>query len=298
MSIKLKGIDLSYFDGEPISAAAWKDIKSKCDFVILRFGYRGYSSGALKIDSQFKNNLAAVKKYGIPFGLYFFTQAMSKAEAEEEADLIAANIDLTSFDYPVFCDSEYSNSGKGRADKLSKAERTAANKAFMDRIIQLGGKAGLYAGYYWLKEHLNQSELTAYDLWCPCYQSTCLYTGSNLVMWQFSSTNALGINGIRAKAVDCNYCYKDYVGGTNTTSNTTTTAESEEHNMDTLRNGDKGQQVAALQKLLNNEANAGLVVDGIFGAKTRAAVKAYQKAKGLTVDGIVGVNTWGKLLEA
>lgn len=77
-----------------------------------------------------------------------------------------------------------------------------------------------------------------------------------------------------------------------------TTTESEEHNMDTLRNGDKGQQVAALQKLLNAESNAGLAVDGIFGAKTLAAVKDYQDAKGLTVDGIVGVNTWGKLLEA
>lgn len=64
------------------------------------------------------------------------------------------------------------------------------------------------------------------------------------------------------------------------------------HDMDTLRNGDKGQQVRALQILLN----AGLAVDGIFGAKTEAAVRAYQEAKGLTVDGIVGVNTWGMLL--
>lgn len=66
--------------------------------------------------------------------------------------------------------------------------------------------------------------------------------------------------------------------------------------MKTLRNGDKGTQVKVLQWLLAlNGYNVG-TVDGIFGVKTLTAVKAYQKAKGLTVDGIVGKNTWSKLL--
>ena len=37
-------------------------------------------------------------------------------------------------------------------------------------------------------------------------------------------------------------------------------------------------------------------VDGDFGVKTKAAVMAFQKAKGLVVDGIVGTKTWSKLL--
>ena len=37
-------------------------------------------------------------------------------------------------------------------------------------------------------------------------------------------------------------------------------------------------------------------IDGSFGSKTDAAVRAYQKSKGLTVDGIVGAKTWGSLL--
>jgi lysozyme len=65
------------------------------------------------------------------------------------------------------------------------------------------------------------------------------------------------------------------------------------HDMDTLRNGDEGQQVKALQKLLD----AGLTIDGIFGNATEAAVKDFQGANALTADGIVGVNTWTKLLE-
>ena len=63
-------------------------------------------------------------------------------------------------------------------------------------------------------------------------------------------------------------------------------------NMATLKRGAKGQQVKVLQKLLG-----GLPIGGAFGAKTEAAVKAYQKKHGLKVDGVAGPNTWEKLLK-
>ena len=37
-------------------------------------------------------------------------------------------------------------------------------------------------------------------------------------------------------------------------------------------------------------------IDGIFGTASVAALKSYQKAQGITADGIVGPATWGKLL--
>ena len=58
--------------------------------------------------------------------------------------------------------------------------------------------------------------------------------------------------------------------------------------------GSQGSDVVTLQQMLNNNGYK-LDVDGIFGDKTLAAVKEYQKKSGLTVDGIVGVNTWGSL---
>jgi hypothetical protein len=58
-----------------------------------------------------------------------------------------------------------------------------------------------------------------------------------------------------------------------------------------LKYGSKGDDVRQLQKWL------GITADGIFGAQTRKAVKAFQAAHGLEVDGIVGDQTWGKLLE-
>lgn len=61
-----------------------------------------------------------------------------------------------------------------------------------------------------------------------------------------------------------------------------------------LRRGAKGGAVKWLQIFLNN-AGARLSVDGDFGPLTENAVRAYQQAHGLMVDGIVGPQTWGSL---
>lgn len=77
----------------------------------------------------------------------------------------------------------------------------------------------------------------------------------------------------------------------------TSNTESVVYNMNTLRIGDTGTQVEVLQWLLihKTEFSPGKR-DGIFGTKTLTAVRQYQEANGLTVDGIVGKNTWKKLL--
>lgn len=71
--------------------------------------------------------------------------------------------------------------------------------------------------------------------------------------------------------------------------------------MATTRNqvsyGSQGSDVTELQKLLNKNGYS-LTEDGIFGAKTQAAVKDYQQKNNLDVDGIVGTNTWGSLTGA
>ena len=63
-----------------------------------------------------------------------------------------------------------------------------------------------------------------------------------------------------------------------------------------LKQGAKNDSVKALQILLNGYGYSCGSVDGSFGPKTLSAVKAYQAANKLTVDGSVGPATWGKLL--
>lgn len=65
-----------------------------------------------------------------------------------------------------------------------------------------------------------------------------------------------------------------------------------------LKFGSSGQEVTDLQKQLNLAGNYNLAEDGIFGSNTLKAVKDYQLQNKLTVDGIVGDNTWGALTKA
>lgn len=70
--------------------------------------------------------------------------------------------------------------------------------------------------------------------------------------------------------------------------------------MRTLKKGSKGDDVLALQILLRGRGyngNMSQKLDGIFGSNTEGAMKLFQKAMGLTVDGIAGKNTWNKLLK-
>ena len=61
-----------------------------------------------------------------------------------------------------------------------------------------------------------------------------------------------------------------------------------------LAKGDKGAEVGKLQKFLNWYGNYGLAVDNSFGAKTDEAVRKYQKAEALTVDGKFGKKSLAK----
>jgi len=61
-----------------------------------------------------------------------------------------------------------------------------------------------------------------------------------------------------------------------------------------VKKGASGSAVSELQRLLNENGYT-LDVDGNFGAKTQAAVRDYQQKNSLTVDGIVGNQTWSSL---
>lgn len=65
-----------------------------------------------------------------------------------------------------------------------------------------------------------------------------------------------------------------------------------------LRKGSKGNTVKAMQTLLIGYGYfcGGYGADGDFGSGTESALRAYQKAKGLSVDGVCGPKTWAKLL--
>ena len=70
-------------------------------------------------------------------------------------------------------------------------------------------------------------------------------------------------------------------------------------NLDVLKKGNKNNSVRALQILLigNGYSCGSYGADGDFGTGTYNAVIKFQKVKNINADGIVGAQTWGKLLK-
>ncbi len=194
------GIDVSKWNGN----IDWTAVKNAgVNYVIIRCGYRGSSQGALIQDSKFEQNIKGANKAGIKVGVYFFTQAIDKNEAVEEASMVLECIKNYNISYPIFLDVEPSG---GRADKLSKSERTEICKAFCETIKNYGYTAGIYANKTWLETKLDMSQLNSYKVWLAQYASEPTYQG-RYDMWQYKDSGK--INGISGD-VDLNMSYLGY----------------------------------------------------------------------------------------
>lgn len=214
MAVKIKGVDVSQHnyivDFAKVKAAGF-------DFAIIRCGYRGYgAAGTLVTDQLWLKNVQNAIDNNMPYGVYFLTQAKTEAEAVQEAQYVLNLVKAQAVQplYPIYVDTEWSNNNhNGRADYLSKVQRTACVKAFCQEIERQGYYAGIYASKSWFAEHLIESELTKFDKWVAQYAIMCTYKGS-YGMWQYGGgTNYLRnkkVDGVSSAACDQSYCYYDY----------------------------------------------------------------------------------------
>lgn len=273
----MKVIDVSEHNG----VIDWDKVKGHCDAVIIRLGYRGYgASGRLVCDKQYATNRRACEARGIPFSLYFFPQAVTVAEAEEEARFIVAACKGMSFPLPVFLDSEYSNGGKGRADRLDRAARTHMLRVTAEACQAAGIPIGIYASTSWLQNRLDMSKLP-YSVWCAQYAKRCTYKGV-YVLWQYTSRAIVpGISG---------YCDMSVLVAAQTAPESKPTTCPYKEPEVLLRRGDAGGAVRWVQWQLVRHGYS-LAVDGQFGPKTEKAVLAFQIKHSLSPDGIVGPKT-------
>jgi len=198
------GIDVSAYQGN----IDWNAVKqSGVSFVIIRCGYRGYTKGGLIEDSRFHANASGAEAAGLKVGVYFFSQAVNEREAVEEASMAISMAQSHRISYPIFIDSEYANGAhNGRADGLSKAERTAVCRAFCETIRSAGYTPGVYASKSWYYNNLDAGALNNYKIWLAHYCSQTDYRGKYEI-WQNSSKGR--INGISGN-VDINTSYLGY----------------------------------------------------------------------------------------
>ena len=161
------GIDVSKYQGD----INWTKVKSSgIDFAIIRAGYRGYgTSGTLVTDSKFRENIQGAIRNNIDVGVYFFSQAITENEAIEEANYVLNLVKDYKITYPIVIDTEDVSNATGRADNLSKGQRTKIAETFCESIKNSGYKPMIYANKWWLKEQLDMNVLEKYDVWIAHY---------------------------------------------------------------------------------------------------------------------------------
>ncbi len=164
------------------------------DFAMIRLGRRGYTEGNIYLDNYYYENVSGVQSEGMPFGVYFFSQAITEDEAIEEANFVIKHLSGSGISYPVVFDHEPVESADGRANNLSKNELTHITKAFCQKIEDAGYTPMIYGNAFDM-ERLNLNDLKGIDVWYAEYESSQPTGQFDFAMWQYSSTaNVSGIN--------------------------------------------------------------------------------------------------------
>lgn len=204
------GIDVSKYQG----TIDWKKVANDgIDFAMIRVGYRSMDTGKISADSNARYNMQEAAKYGIKIGAYFFSTAVSKAEAIEEAKWTADYISKYPITYPVAYNCEGFGSSGSRQYEMTKTERTDAALAFLKQIKAEGYTPMFYAAKgemagdaKWETSRIDST----YKVWVAQYPSvpypqtkSSSYSG-NHQMWQY--TNQGSVSGI-SKKVDVNVAY-------------------------------------------------------------------------------------------
>jgi GH25 family lysozyme M1 (1,4-beta-N-acetylmuramidase) len=208
------GIDVSRFNG----LIDWDQVAaSGIKFAMIRVGSRTTTTGILTEDVYARYNLQEANRVGIKVGVYFFSTAVSEAEALEEANFVISLISKYKITFPVAYDCEQFNSATSRQVTLGRDVRTALAIKFLDTIAAAGYTPMFYGSQNAMTANAewNMTLLNKYKVWVAQYPSqpfpltpATSYTGI-YAMWQYTSKALLaGINGY----VDMSVSYFDYDG--------------------------------------------------------------------------------------
>lgn len=203
VSKAIKGIDVSKYQGDiDWEAVAADGVK----FAIIRVGYRGYGTGKLVIDGYFEQNVVNATAAGIDVGVYFFTQAATKAEAVHEAEVVLEQIKGYDITYPVVIDVEDAGSSSARTTDLTRKQVTDFTLAFCETVEEAGYRPMIYTNARWFIAKMDMARLTKYDKWLAQYYDVPFWP-YDIGMWQYTGKGR--VSGIQGN-VDMNLSFVDY----------------------------------------------------------------------------------------
>lgn len=210
MSYYINGKEASWFGVDISSKQGVVDFKklkkAGCDYVMIKVGGRGYSSGEIVLDEKLKDYMTGAKNAGLDIGVYFFSQAITKDEIEEEVQTLLEAIKDYSVNYPIVFDMEEIEGDMARVDSLDIDSRTSLAKQFLDDVKKAGYTPMLYGNKEWLVTKIDLEALSDYDIWLSQEADTPDYP-YEFTMWQYDKEGT--ISGISEKT-GMNISFVDY----------------------------------------------------------------------------------------
>lgn len=185
------GIDVSEFQ----EVTDWAQVKAAgVEFVMIRVGYRGYGTGAIRGDSSAAEHYAGARAAGLKVGAYFFSQAVTVEEAVEEARFLLQAVEHWDVEMPLVFDWEYMGSDT-RTGEMDPELLTECTRAFCRVIRRAGYRPMVYFNITQSRELLYLEELTDFDWWLARYADSMDFE-YRVQMWQYTDRgNVPGITG-------------------------------------------------------------------------------------------------------
>lgn len=154
-------------------------------------------------DEYCDQNLKGASEAGIDMGVYFYSQAVTVEEAEEEAAFVLDSIKDYDIKYPVVFDMEETGTDNARTAQLSAEQKTDITIAFCEKVKAAGYTPMIYGNIEWMMDHVELERLTQYPKWFAQYFNKPFFP-YEFQMWQY--TNEGSVPGIEG-GVDLNLCF-------------------------------------------------------------------------------------------
>ncbi len=195
---KYWGIDVSHHQG----TIDWNAVKAAgVDFAIIRCGYG--MDLTEQDDKQWSRNVSECERLGIPYGVYFYSYAVTADMAVEEGAHAVRLLEGCDPDLPIFYDME-----ENRQLVVGNSGLAEIARIFCDIVSSKGYEVGVYASLNWWQYYLTDAVFENWYRWVAEWHSSCSYNGRYEV-WQYTSKGSVsGING----NVDLNYWYGELPG--------------------------------------------------------------------------------------
>ena len=198
----MKGIDVSQHNG----AIDWPKVKKAgMEFAIVRAGYGRFRN---QTDKLFAQNAQGALDAGLHLGAYWFSYALTPDEAREEASLCSEVLApyRGRLGFPVYFDYEYDSERYAKEHDVSpdRELRTQLICAFCAELERRGWRAGVYTNNDYLKNRVDASRLSPWELWLADYSGG---PDAACGMQQTGSTGT--VDGVSGK-VDTDESFLDY----------------------------------------------------------------------------------------